>query len=147
MMHRRLSSFMSLIALVLAVASVTSVGFFADRLQQALTGEARQLLGADVVLVMGGLLHDTLEDTDSTREDLEERFGPAGAGVCGAPPPRFWRAATAVRVMATKERAMAVVSRARMPGMIRCPAFISRRSRVRRRVFRAPDAVQERRRC
>ena len=39
------------IALVLAVASVTSVGFFADRLHQALTGEARQLLGADVVLV------------------------------------------------------------------------------------------------
>ena len=39
------------IALVLAVAGVTSVGFFADRLQQALTGEARQLLGGDVVLV------------------------------------------------------------------------------------------------
>lgn len=39
------------IALVLAVASVTSVGFFADRLQQALTSEARQLLGGDVVLV------------------------------------------------------------------------------------------------
>lgn len=39
------------IALVLAVASVTSVGFFADRLQQALTSEAHQLLGGDVVLV------------------------------------------------------------------------------------------------
>jgi putative ABC transport system permease protein len=38
------------IALVLAVASVTSVGFFADRLQQALTSEANQLLGGDVVL-------------------------------------------------------------------------------------------------
>lgn len=39
------------IALVLAVACVTSVGFFADRLQQALTREAHQLLGGDVVLV------------------------------------------------------------------------------------------------
>jgi putative ABC transport system permease protein len=39
------------LALILAVASVTSVGFFADRLQQALTGEAHQLLGGDVVLV------------------------------------------------------------------------------------------------
>ena len=39
------------IALVLAVASVTSVGFFADRLQQALTREAHQLLGGDVVLM------------------------------------------------------------------------------------------------
>ena len=39
------------LALILAVASVTSVGFFADRLQQELTGEAHQLLGGDVVLV------------------------------------------------------------------------------------------------
>ena len=38
------------IALLLAVASVTSVGFFADRLQQALTREAHQLLGGDIVL-------------------------------------------------------------------------------------------------
>ena len=32
--------------------------------------------GADPVLVMGGLLHDTLEDTDATYEDLLARFGP-----------------------------------------------------------------------
>jgi len=32
--------------------------------------------GDDVVLLMGGLLHDTLEDTDTTYEDLAERFGP-----------------------------------------------------------------------
>jgi putative ABC transport system permease protein len=39
------------LALVLAVASVTSVGFFADRVRQALERDAHQLLGADVLLV------------------------------------------------------------------------------------------------
>jgi len=39
------------LALVIAVASITSVGFFADRVWQALTREANQLLGADVLLV------------------------------------------------------------------------------------------------
>jgi putative ABC transport system permease protein len=38
------------IALLIAVASVTSVGFFADRVRQALIKEAHQLLGGDVVL-------------------------------------------------------------------------------------------------
>ena len=37
--------------------------------------------GTDPVLVMGGLLHDTLEDTDSTYEDLVERFGPEVAAL------------------------------------------------------------------
>ncbi len=37
-------------ALVIAVASVTSVAFFADRVRQALVQEAHQLLGGDVVL-------------------------------------------------------------------------------------------------
>jgi putative ABC transport system permease protein len=39
------------LSLVLAVASVTTVAFFADRVRQALTQEASQLLGADVVVV------------------------------------------------------------------------------------------------
>ena len=38
-------------ALVVAVASVTSVGFFADRVGRALERDAHQLLGADLVLV------------------------------------------------------------------------------------------------
>jgi putative ABC transport system permease protein len=38
-------------ALAVAVASVTSVGFFADRLGRALERDAHQLLGADLVLV------------------------------------------------------------------------------------------------
>ncbi len=37
-------------ALIIAVASLTSVGFFADRLSQALGREANQLLGGDLLL-------------------------------------------------------------------------------------------------
>ena len=37
--------------------------------------------GGDVVLLSGGLLHDTLEDTDTTYEDLEQRFGPEVAAL------------------------------------------------------------------
>ena len=38
-------------ALVIAVAAITSVAFFADRVGQALARDAHQLLGADLVLV------------------------------------------------------------------------------------------------
>ena len=39
------------LALVVAVASVTSVGFFGDRVRQALVRDAHQLLGADLVML------------------------------------------------------------------------------------------------
>lgn len=39
------------VAIMLAVAALSSVGFFADRLQAGLERDARQLLGGDVVLV------------------------------------------------------------------------------------------------
>jgi len=45
----------------------------------ALLAEATE--GGDPVLVMGGLLHDTLEDTDATYDDLVVRFGPEVAAL------------------------------------------------------------------
>src|SRR5882762_11773416 len=40
-----------LLALFIAVASVTTVGFFADRVQAALDRQANELLGGDLVLI------------------------------------------------------------------------------------------------
>lgn len=46
------------IALALAVAAMTSVGFLADRVQQALTLESHQLLGGDLLLIADHPWHD-----------------------------------------------------------------------------------------
>jgi putative ABC transport system permease protein len=40
-----------LLALIIAIASVTTVGFFADRVQAALDQQANELLGGDLVLI------------------------------------------------------------------------------------------------
>ena len=42
---------LALVAVALAVAALTAVGFFSDRLQGGLQRDARQLLGGDAVLV------------------------------------------------------------------------------------------------
>ena len=42
---------MLLLALFIAVASVTTVGFFADRVQAALDQQANELLGGDLVVI------------------------------------------------------------------------------------------------
>ena len=39
-----------IVAVLLAVAALTAVGFFADRLQSGLSRDARQLLGGDAVV-------------------------------------------------------------------------------------------------
>lgn len=48
--HRSGGLRLVLLAVVLAVAALTAVGFFADRLQAGLTRDAAQLLGGDVVI-------------------------------------------------------------------------------------------------
>ena len=41
-------------------------------------------MGADETLLIAGVLHDTLEDTDTTKEEIKERFGQAVVDlVCG----------------------------------------------------------------
>ena len=55
------------LALIVAVASVTTVAFFADRVGRSLTSEANQLLGADLVVV--------------SDQPLAARFGQAAQGL------------------------------------------------------------------
>jgi putative ABC transport system permease protein len=50
-----------MLALVVAVGAMTSVTFFADRMNQALTGQARQLLGADRVVVADQPINPQIE--------------------------------------------------------------------------------------
>ncbi len=49
-----------LVALVVAVAAIASVGFFVDRMAQALSQQARQLLGADLVIASDRPLDERL---------------------------------------------------------------------------------------
>lgn len=46
------------LALVIAVASVTTVGFFADRVQQAMARQGNQILGADLIIASDHPLDD-----------------------------------------------------------------------------------------
>ncbi len=55
------------IALVVAVASVTSVAFFADRVSRALVRDAHQLLGADLVLASDHPWKQVIADEISRR--------------------------------------------------------------------------------
>jgi putative ABC transport system permease protein len=58
------------VSLVLAVASFTTVAFFADRVRQALSQEASQLLGADLVVVSDRPIDAAFRDRAA-----EERLG------------------------------------------------------------------------
>ncbi len=58
------------VAVVVAVASVTTVGFFADRVHQALNRQANQLLGADLVISADRPL-DAQFATEATRLGLQ----------------------------------------------------------------------------
>jgi putative ABC transport system permease protein len=49
------------VALIVAVASLTTVAFFADRVRQALSQEANQLLGADLMVFSDRPIGDPLE--------------------------------------------------------------------------------------
>ena len=59
------------LALVIAVASVTSVAFFADRVGQALARDAHQLLGADLVLVVRPSVAAAMPRRDRARAACE----------------------------------------------------------------------------
>jgi putative ABC transport system permease protein len=54
-------------ALVVAVAAIASVGFFVDRMKTALNQQARQLLGADLVVASEAPLAEALEVAASER--------------------------------------------------------------------------------
>ena len=54
-------------ALILAVASVGTVGFFADRVQGALTSQANLLLGADLMISGDRTLPSTFADSALAR--------------------------------------------------------------------------------
>src|SRR2546421_4649854 len=59
-----------LLALLIAVASVTTVGFFADRVQAALDSQANELLGGDLVVIADHKLPSSFAEA-ATREGLQ----------------------------------------------------------------------------
>ncbi|PIF74557.1 putative ABC transport system permease protein [Variovorax sp. 54] len=67
-----------IVAVVLAVAALTAVGFFADRLQGGLQRDARQLLGGDAVVVSDN-------PTPEAFIAQAKSFGLAGTGTFGFP--------------------------------------------------------------
>lgn len=55
------------LALIVAVASVSAVTFFADRVQRAMQGQAAELLGADLVLVSSSPIRELFADEARNR--------------------------------------------------------------------------------
>ena len=56
-----------LLALLIAVASVTTVGFFADRVQAALDAQANELLGGDLVVIADKPIPPTMSRRQTAR--------------------------------------------------------------------------------
>jgi (p)ppGpp synthase/HD superfamily hydrolase len=54
---------------------------YINHLTEVATLLAEATDGQDPVLVMGGLLHDTVEDTETTYDDLARQFGPEVAAL------------------------------------------------------------------
>jgi len=62
------------LAVIIAVAAVTSVGFFTDRVQRAMLLQATELLGADLVVVSAQPVSSALEEGASGRGLSTGRF-------------------------------------------------------------------------
>ena len=75
-----------LLALVIAVASVTTVGFFADRVQAALDAQANELLGGDLVMIADQpIAADFVDLARAQKLDVAQtRTFPSMVGAAGA---------------------------------------------------------------
>jgi putative ABC transport system permease protein len=71
------------LAVTLAVAALTAVGFFADRLQGGLQRDARQLLGGDAVVA-------TDNPTPALFTQQAQRQGLKAVHICKAGQPSWW---------------------------------------------------------
>ena len=74
-------------AIVIAVAAVTTVGFFTDRVQRALDQQANWLLGADLVIA------DSRPIAPELKEEARRRGLAVDRGRCGFR--AWWSAASA----------------------------------------------------